>query len=69
MARLSARREQLTEEGRDVGRTSMKREKRTGPRKNLRGTPRRIRKERLMRCACQINIFVVKCGRMNIFPV
>ena len=42
MARLSAQRKQLTEEGREAGRSLMKREKSTEPRMDLCGTPRRI---------------------------
>ena len=40
------RREQLTEEGREAGRSLMNREKSTGPRTDPCGTPRRTRKER-----------------------
>ena len=48
MARSSAYREQLTEEGREAGRSLMKREKSTGTRTDPCGTPRRTRKERLL---------------------
>ena len=48
MARSSAQREQLTEEGREAGRSLMNREKSTGPRTDPCGTPRRTRKERLL---------------------
>ena len=48
MARSSAIREQLTEQGREAGRSLMNREKSTGPRTDLCGTPRRTRKERLL---------------------
>ena len=40
MARSSAFREQLTEEGREAGRSLMKREKSTRPRTDTCGTPR-----------------------------
>ena len=46
MARSSAQREQLTEEGREAGRSLIKREKSTGPRTDPCGTLRRTRKER-----------------------
>ena len=48
MARWSAYREQLTEEGREAGRLLTKREKSTEPRTDPCGTPRRTRKERLV---------------------
>ena len=48
MARSSAQREQVTEEGREAGRSLMKREKSTGPRTDPCGTPRRTRKEWLL---------------------
>ena len=41
MARSSVQREQLTEEGREAGRSLMKREKSTGQRTDPCGTPRR----------------------------
>ena len=48
MARSSALREQLTEEGREAGRSLMKREKSTGPGTDPCGTPQRTQKERLL---------------------
>ena len=48
MARLSALREQLTEEGREAGRSLMKKKKSTGPRTDRCETPQRTRKERLL---------------------
>ena len=48
MTRSSAKKEQLTEEGRETGRSLMKKEKTTGPRTDPCGTPRRTRKERLL---------------------
>ena len=47
-ARSSVPREQLTEEGRDAGRSLMKREKSTEPRTDPCGTPRRTRKQQLL---------------------
>ena len=48
MARSSAKRKQLTEEGREARRSLMKIEKSTGPRTNPCGTPRWTRKQRLV---------------------
>ena len=48
MARLLIERKQLTEEGREAGRSLMKREKSTWLRTDSCGTPRRTRKERLL---------------------
>ena len=48
MARSSSQREQLTEEGREAGRSLMTKEKSTGPGTNLCGTPRRTQKEQLL---------------------
>ena len=48
MARLSASREQLTEEGREARRSLLNREKSTGPRTDPCGTPRQTQKERLL---------------------
>ena len=48
MAISSAQSEQLTEEGREAGRSLMKSEKSTGPRTDPCGTPRRTRKKQLL---------------------
>ena len=48
MARSSAYREQLTEEGREAGRSLMKREKSTVPKTDPCGTRQRSRKERVL---------------------
>ena len=48
VARSSAQKEQLTEEGREAVRSLMNREKSTGPRTDPFGTPRRTRKQRLL---------------------
>ena len=45
MARLSTKREQLMEEGREAGRSLIKRENSTGPRTDPCGTPRQLKRD------------------------